>query len=67
MDYSWITADFLNYDNGVDSPSCMTVFAADQGLTDLARSDFWCVDGTFNSAPLLFHRYMSFVRRSGIC
>jgi len=30
----------------------MIMFATDEGLTHLARSDVWYTDGTFNSAPV---------------
>ena len=48
--------NFLIYDNGAASLNRMIVFATDEGLTHLARSDVWYMDGTFNSAPLLFHQ-----------
>jgi len=58
LDDEWTTSSdgdrFLIYDNGVDSSDRMLVFGTDDGLSHLASSESWFMDGTFNVAPLLF-------------
>jgi hypothetical protein len=47
---------FLLYDNGVDAPERIIMFATDDHLRKLAACDIWCMDGTFSVAPHLFHQ-----------
>ena len=47
---------FLIHDSGPDAADRMLVFASDAALTQLARSDTWHMDGTFDSAPSIFQQ-----------
>lgn len=45
---------FLIYDNGQDSNNRIIVFASEQTLRHLAKSDIWMMDGNFAMAPPKF-------------
>lgn len=45
---------FLIYDSGPESYSRAVVFASEQGLQHLCRSNTWFMDGTFSSSPKIF-------------
>ena len=45
---------FLQYDNGAGSDGHVIVFATQQGLQLLARSDTWLMDGNFAMSPSQF-------------
>ncbi|XP_076069776.1 uncharacterized protein LOC143041652 [Oratosquilla oratoria] len=47
---------FMFYDSGADSSRRIIAFATEEGLRYLARSTQWFVDGTFRTAPKLFHQ-----------
>ena len=61
MSDDWMTTGgtdprpFLIYDSGARADR-MLVFASEPALRHLARAETWYMDGTFDSAPLLFHQ-----------
>ena len=61
MSADWMTTGgtdprpFLIYDSGARADR-MLVFASEPALRHLARAETWYMDGTFDSAPLLFHQ-----------
>ncbi|XP_076049608.1 uncharacterized protein LOC143030340 [Oratosquilla oratoria] len=59
LDDSWTMVDgqeFMFYDSGADSSRRVIVFATEEGLRYLTRSTQWFMDGTFRTAPKLFHQ-----------
>ena len=47
---------FLIHDNGTEARNRIIIFATENAMHHLAKSDIWFMDGTFTSAPALFEQ-----------
>jgi hypothetical protein len=47
---------FLIYDNGHEEQNRIIIFSTQECMQLLSKSNIWFMDGTFSSAPVLFHQ-----------